>query len=177
MPGDYTQLVMRRTLDSLPDLAVPEGFLLRGYQEGDEAAWNAIVGGMCGDGFDKAIKGHRFFRPERVMFVCRVGGKPAATATAWGDQHGDESLGMVHMVATDPKYRGKGLGFCAVDAVLHQMKAEGLAASYLTTDDFRIPAIKVYLKLGFVPDETQEGHARRWQELFRQIRGEGGAKC
>ena len=39
----------------------------------------------------------------------------------------------------------------------------------LTTDDFRIPAVKVYLSLGFIPvlhDDTMPG---RWKAVAAQI--------
>jgi len=169
MAEEYTQLIMRRNgFDNLPDVDVPAGFTLRCFQDGDEAAWDYMVGDMCLEGFDKAIRSNRFFKPERVKMICYEG-KPVATATAWGDEDGDESLSMLHMVAADPEFRGKGLGFCAVNAAMRHMKAEGKAATYLTTDDFRIPAIKIYLKLGYVPDMAREGHAERWKELYSKL--------
>jgi len=165
MADKYIQLIMhKKALDVLPDLVIPEGFLLRDFKIGDENAWDAIVGDMCGEGFVKAIKNHRFFAPERVKMICRDE-KPVATATAWNDENGDESLGMVHMVATDPDFRGRGLGYAVTNAVLHHMKKEGKSAAYLTTDDFRIPAIKIYLKLGFEPDESLEGYVERWKKI------------
>jgi mycothiol synthase len=99
------------------------------------------------------------------------GETPVATAIAWGDGGGDASLGMVHYVATDPDYRGRGLGFAVTNAVLHHMKGEGKSAAYLSTDDFRLPAIKIYLKLGFEPDTSKEGHAERWQAVRQKLAG------
>jgi len=169
MPENYTQLVMRRrNLDNLPDIAIPEGFCLRAYRGGDEPAWDSIVGEMCRDGFAKAIKSHRFFAPERVKMICR-GETPVATATAWGELTGGDTPGIVHMVATDPSYRGRGLGFAVTNAVLHRLAYEGKTAAYLTTDDFRVPAIKIYLKLGFKPDMTKEGHIDRWEKLHKLL--------
>jgi len=162
-----TQLVMRRkNLDNLPDINIPAGFTIRDFLDGDEGAWNAMVGDMCKEGFDQAIRNHRFFKPERVKMIC-YNGSPVSSTIAWGDEGGDETLGMVHMVATNLYFRGKGLGFCAVTAALRQMKAEGKTAAYLTTDDWRLPAIKIYLKLGFEPDLTQEGHTERWENLYK----------
>jgi mycothiol synthase len=169
MPDGYTQLVMqRKTLDNLPDIIIPEGFSLRYFENGDETAWDEIVGDMCSEGFGRAIKAHCFFTPERVKMIC-YNGRPVATATAWGDEGGCKTLGMVHMVAADERFRGKGLGFAVTDAVLHQMKKEGKSAAYLTTDDFRIPAIRTYLRLGFEPDKTREGHNERWETICGKI--------
>ena len=42
----------------------------------------------------------------------------------------------------------------------------GLSAVYLTTDDFRIPAIRAYLKMGFVPVISSEDLRIRWEKIF-----------
>lgn len=171
MSSTYTQLVMNReTLNNLPDIIIPEGFSLRCFKDGDEAVWEHLAGDMCGEGgFDKTIKNHRFFTPERVKMICYKD-KPVATATAWDDEAGNADMGMVHMVAVDQEARGKGLGFIVTNAVLHHMKKEGKTSAYLTTDDFRIPAIKIYLKLGFKPDISQEGHSERWDRVIAGLK-------
>ena len=48
----------------------------------------------------------------------------------------------------------------------------------LQTDDFRLPAIRMYLKLGFTPVYEVEGedHRARWSAVFeRLLVGEGVA--
>jgi hypothetical protein len=39
----------------------------------------------------------------------------------------------------------------------------------LFTDDFRTQAIKLYLRLGFVPDCHHHSHPGRWRILFEQL--------
>ena len=39
----------------------------------------------------------------------------------------------------------------------------------LDTDDFRLPAIKNYLNLGFVPVYAGESHLLRWQSIFKKL--------
>jgi mycothiol synthase len=169
MADGYTQLIMhRKNLDNLPDLVIPDGFRLRDYRDGDEADWDAIVGEMCGEGFVNAIKNNRLFMPKRVKFICKDD-RPAATATAWEGREGPASRGMLHMVATDPVFRGLGLGSAVTNAVLHHMRHEGKTEVFLTTDDYRIHAIKIYDKIGFVPDRSPVGHAARWEAVYRQI--------
>jgi len=175
MQEGYTQLIMRRpNLDGLPDLVIPDGYTLRTYKDGDEAAWDAIVGPMSSKGFINEIKNHRFFSPERVKLICRDD-VPVATATAWEDEGGDLTTAVVHMVGTDTAYRGQGLGFAVTNAVLHHMQRQGKASVYLSTDDFRVPAIKIYLKLGFEPDLTKPGHTERWEILHKKLAGGEGA--
>jgi mycothiol synthase len=40
----------------------------------------------------------------------------------------------------------------------------------LDTDDFRIPAVKTYLNLGFIPVYVEEGQPKRWQGLFEKLK-------
>jgi len=158
----------RKNLDNLPEVIVPEGFVLRGYRSGDEAEWNKLVAEYCTTPFGEMIKRHRFFSPEAVKFVC-IDDKPVATATAWGEEN-DETLGVVHMVAVAPEFRGKALGFVVSNAVLHQLKRKGKTAAALLTDDFRLPAIKTYLKLGFEPVIANEEYKNRWEQVYRRVK-------
>jgi mycothiol synthase len=39
----------------------------------------------------------------------------------------------------------------------------------LETDDERLPAIKVYLALGYVPQYPDASHEDRWSKIFRAL--------
>jgi len=63
------QLQMRRAnLDSLPALAIPNGFTMRTYQSGDGLLWEDLTEKTLGFrlNFEKDIKGSPFFRPARA---------------------------------------------------------------------------------------------------------------
>ena len=163
------QLTMRRAnLDNLPAPAVPDGFTLRDYRDGDDAEWAGFVAEYCTAPFAEHMKSHRFYKPEKVKFICE-GDRPVATATAWDDEN-DGSLGVVHMVGAAPEYRGRGLGSAVLIAVLHHMKHSGKTAAILTTDDHRLPAIKMYLRLGFEPVVTDAEQADRWGKIRENIK-------
>jgi len=170
MTNHGNQLVMKRKdLEGLPEVVVPEGFVLREYRDGDDAAWGELVKEYCATPFEQIIKSHRFYGgPEAVKFIC-VDDKPVATATAWGEE-GDDTLGVVHMVGAAPEFRGKALGFVVSNAVLHQLKRDGKTAAALLTDDFRLPAIKTYLKLGFEPVIANEEHTNRWEQVYQNLK-------
>lgn len=157
----------RKNLDNLPEINIPDGFILRNFIEGDEVEWNKMVVDVWAIDFDEKIRGGRFYTPERVKFICS-GDKIVATAIAWRDEN-IESLGNVHMVGSNPEFRGRGLGFQVTLAVLHQMKAEGRTSAFLTTDDFRLPAIKTYLKLGFEPVIVHENQPERWKTIYGKL--------
>jgi hypothetical protein len=40
----------------------------------------------------------------------------------------------------------------------------------LETDDFRLPAVRTYLRLGFVPEPRAPGDARRRSTVLRNLR-------
>ena len=45
----------------------------------------------------------------------------------------------------------------------------GWAVARLWTDDWRLPAIKTYLNLGFEPDIEHESHPERWRAVFEKL--------
>jgi mycothiol synthase len=75
--------------------------------------------------------------------------------------------GYVHWVGVDPAHRGRSLGKYVTAAVLVYFREAGLEDSVLETDDYRIPAIKTYLGLGFVPEYRTPEHRVRWSKVFR----------
>ena len=73
------------------------------------------------------------------------------------------------MVACHEQARGKGYGTLLNNVALHTLKNEGMETAYLTTDDWRIPAIKSYLRAGFEPDVSTEDFKTRWNNIFKQL--------
>ena len=73
------------------------------------------------------------------------------------------------MVGVDPDTRGLGLSLPIVAAALISLRERGFASAMLSTDDFRIPAIKTYLRLGFEPVMSHESHPERWAAVMEKI--------
>ncbi|MDW7658890.1 MAG: GNAT family N-acetyltransferase [Bacillota bacterium] len=119
----------------------------------------------------KEMHGDPAFKPERVKFICYQD-SPVATASAWHQSTNGESVGTLHMVGNLKAYAGRGLGAQVCLAALYQMKMEGRHFAVLTTDAYRIPAIKTYLRIGFVPMLTHESHQKSWTDILPQIGGE-----
>ncbi|MGZ7445083.1 GNAT family N-acetyltransferase [Paenibacillus sp. TH7-28] len=169
------QLVMRRSvLSDLPDLTdnpLPPGFHLRSYEAGDDAAWESLIRRAFGweRSFQREIAGHDCFKPERVLFICD-GSAPVATACAWYEPEWGADSGYLHMVAVDPGYAGMGLGYAASLAALRQMNADGRRQAVLETDDFRLPAIVTYFKLGFLPEVREEALKQRWKQVCQTLK-------
>ena len=106
-----------------------------------------------------------------TVFVIDFGGVPVATASARLLPNDYPGSGYVHWVGASTAHRGKRLGALVSLAVLYEFARLGCRDAVLETDDFRVPAIKVYLNLGFVPEYRHATHAPRWSALQDALKG------
>ena len=168
------QLQMDRDdLEHLPEVQIAEGYRLRIYQRGDEAAWCRLMGECIGGHYDEAecrssLTETPNFAPED-MFFAEYDGEIVGSACAHRGADTPEGVGYVHMVAVTPAHRGHRLGHTVTNAVLWRFRELGYGAATLRTDDFRLPAIRIYLELGFHPTMTHESHAARWEAVLEEL--------
>ena len=108
-----------------------------------------------------------------ATFLIRDGDLIVATASARTVPEKHPGAGYLHWVAADPEARGRGIGRAVVLAVLHRFAADGCDTSVLETDDHRLAAIKLYLRLGYVPQYPEPDHQQRWSAIFRLLLGSG----
>ncbi len=170
------QLCMQRqTLEGLPEIALPPGYTIRTSRDGDGLHWGRIISEAFDNvGFDEArferdMKGHPAYLPERIFFVCAPDGQPCATASAYRQGSYGAGMGYLHYVGVCPAQRGKQLGAIASLMVLRKFRDEGLKGAVLQTDDFRLAAIRTYLRLGFAPLIVHENQPARWSVVFEQL--------
>jgi len=170
----FPSLVMRRGPEPLPPLDLPGGVSLCAFEEAwGPAAWEHVVNTAFGSSFsfDAKMRAEPAFRPGRILFLAQ-GGVPVAVAAAWQRDKWPPGTGYLHYVAVLPEAQGQGLGYWVSLACLHQMRREGNDRAVLETHDFRLAAIKTYLRLGFVPDvTTHESYAKRWENIMHQLDG------
>ena len=169
--------MVRPDLLGLQEPRLPEGYALRHFRPGDGPHWSAVYAEAFGreytpELFEKIMQSDPAFRPERVWFVTQAD-LPVATASAYERPAFLPGASMIHYVATRPAHAGKRLGHAATLAALHHMVAEGWKAAWLSTDDFRLAAIKVYLDLGFRPLVGDESHRSRWPAVFAKLGAPG----
>ncbi|MDE2845671.1 MAG: GNAT family N-acetyltransferase [Gemmatimonadota bacterium] len=172
MPEQQLRMV-RPNLVDLPEISVPDGYALRTFRSGDEAAWCEIMNTGIGTDWTaekcrRELTETEPFMADGCFFAMRTGeaGEAVATACAYDVQPEGMSAAQVHMVCAKPVHRGRGLGRLVTLAVLHYMRAHGYAAAFLGTDDFRVPAVRTYLGLGFIPDYIEDSHRLRWSSVF-----------
>jgi mycothiol synthase len=166
--------MFRSNFTNLPPVSLPEGYSLRTFQAGDEPIWEQIIGISFGKQpgdipFGRSMADQDSFLPERIFFV-RCGDEDVATAAAYlVPPTLMPDCGTLHYVGTLPGHTGRRLGGLVSLAALHRMREEGLARGTLLTDDFRLPALKTYLRLGFIPILVDENQRQRWRDVFASL--------
>jgi putative NIF3 family GTP cyclohydrolase 1 type 2/GNAT superfamily N-acetyltransferase len=163
----------RRHLADLPGLSPPEGYVVRTFQPGDEVGWRVVLNstGSLGSWTEERVAKQleQCGGPAHVFFVTHAG-RPVATACVVRHDQEERTLWEVGWVGADPLHQGKGLGYQVVLAALHRIRELGGNEAYLLTDDWRLPAIKTYLNLGFEPDMDHESYSARWAEVRERLR-------
>ncbi|MDD2503419.1 MAG: GNAT family N-acetyltransferase [Clostridia bacterium] len=169
------QLIMvHPDLNKLIELKLPEPYKIRRESEpSDCKAWERIITESFKKKFSYSLMtDSKFYRPERVLFVTNENNVPIATAASWDTDVFPADCAVLHMVGVLPEYAGHHLGLHASLAAMKQARKEGFARMVLRTDDFRIPAIKIYLRLGFLPAIIHENQIRRWKIVLTNINRE-----
>lgn len=72
-------------------------------------------------------------------------------------------------LAVDPAHRGKGIGAYLTGRVMNRIIQAGYKRVFLGTQDFRLSAIKTYLRLGWVPYLYDETMKIRWHSVCKAI--------
>lgn len=153
---------LRGEWSELPDIELPEGFTVRGFEVGrDEERWLAVNA--------RAFATH----PEQGRMT--LADLRERTAEPWFDpqgflliEHGTDlaafhwtkvepaepghslpTSGEVYVVGVDPAYQGRGLGTVTTLLGLHHLRNRGLASATLYVEGDNDPALATYHRLGF----------------------------
>lgn len=167
------QLFMRHPdLKSIDPLIIPDKTELITHTDELETEWEGLTEKAFGVyfSFEKTIKNAETrcgYNPQHTLYLTN-GSKILATATATerADFPGE---GWFRMIAASPEESGKGYGRLICLAALHSLAERGYNTAVLSTDDYRIPAIRTYLSLGFCPVFTHESHRVRWENIYKSI--------
>ncbi len=168
----FTQLQMKNELERRPSEPIlAQGYVLRRAFESDLTSIAEVLTVSFQEAWDT-------FRVDEVLlanqdvpttWVIEWNHTVVATASYQLKPTTTPKSGWVHYVGADPNHSGRGLGLAVVSQVLLEIFDAGHESALLTTDDFRLPAIRTYLKLGFEPDLIHESHFQRWQNVLDQL--------
>ena len=128
-----------------------------------EICKDGLVGDKDGeDTFNSSFYGKPDFIDSDLYFIFD-GGEPVATIC--GIYEKDSGHGYVHIVSVRKSARGKGLGDYINKIIIAHLSLYPCKIVYLKTDEWRVPAIRSYLKSGFLPvdcDDDMEGRWVKW---------------
>lgn len=123
------------------------------------------------ESFRKIMRSVKHIELERdLFFVVAPDGKRIATSTLIHNK--EKNSGYLHMVAAIPDYRNIGLGHAMLSFAMSLAEERGIDHCVLTTDDYRLPAIKNYLVGGFRPvlyDDPDSDMRERWLAVAQNL--------
>jgi mycothiol synthase len=166
-------LQMRRPLDDLPAVTVPDGVRIATYSgPADDAellrvnnaafAWHPEQGGWTEADIAER-RGESWFDPEGIFLAFD---EPTGRLLGfhWTKIH-DSDLGEVYIVGIDPAAQGRGLGAALTLIGLHHLagalSASSEASVMLYVEADNSAAVKTYSRLGFDVSSVDAAYAAR----------------
>jgi mycothiol synthase len=171
---DIVQLVWpsSRLVDP-PAWTLPPAYSLRFYQAGDELAYFTLMERAGYPGWTLHEFGlwlQKALPTGFFMAFDRATGQLAATAMACHNPTPLHPLGgSVSCVATDPDHRCRGLGYAVAAAATCRLVEAGYREIYMLTDDWRLGAIKIYLRMGWQPHMFRDDMPDKWRAVCESI--------
>ncbi len=157
--------------------ALPEGYTLRRLEHADEPQLAQLLSLAFEGTWDEARVRDTLTGAPDVGAVYGVvrGGELVATASSQSRPERDPAAGFVHWVATHPEHRSRGLASVLLGRLLEDFRARGYTRARLDTQPERLPAIRAYLKFGFVPvyetGSDSEAQKAVWSVVFQALTG------
>ncbi len=160
-------------LNKPPAPRLPAGYALRTYRPGDEPRFYQVMALAGWPGWDDAKLRPWLARiPPESWFMAVHEASDEIVATAMGlHDHSDEHPfgGELGWVAGDPAHAGQGLGMAVCAAVTARLLQMGYRNVHLYTEQWRLAALKQYLKLGYVPFLYSSEMRERWRVICEQL--------
>ena len=179
LPKQLRMVIDEASVDRLPDVPLPDGYVMRSYQTGDESSWAETLQ-SCG--FEKwndaAVRAYLEDAERRqgsrvVEYNSRI---VAATFASRSMRDASDTIipeGVLDFVVTHPDHRGKKLARATCTEVSKFFVYLGYKSVSLLTDDWRLPAIHVYLSLGFKPVMNRNDMPKRWATIYNKLKEQG----
>lgn len=127
--------------------------------------------GGFGSQWDRTHFDRYITQPERKdssRLVVRDSKVIAATFASVHRQ--SENLGRLDDVVALPDYRGLGLGRAVCTEVVKYLLGRGYSRVMLFTEDWRLPAIGLYLSMGFEPQMNRDDMPGSWDGIRAELK-------
>lgn len=162
-----------RLLNAAPGARPAPGYSLRTYRPGDEPGFFELMDSAgWPDWNDEKLRPWLFrMLPEGWFMAVHVESERiVSTAMATHDHTWIHPFcGELAWLAADPAHRGRGLGTVVSAAVTARFIESGYRCIHLFTEHWRLAAIKIYLKLGYVPYLYSQEQPELWQEICLKL--------
>lgn len=177
MARQQLRMLMKNTGQAIPPPALPAGYRLRQYRPEDAAAYIELMdlAGFAGWSGQRIEETRQSVLPGG-FFLIEYGASGRLAATALAQRWPIDLLsdcGTLGWVAAAPAHRGRGLGQAVCAAATQRLLDEEFAYLTLLTDDHRLPAIGIYLRLGYRPWIPRLEILPRWWALEPRLRRHG----
>lgn len=175
-PAGTEVTMIRPHLREIPQVPFPAGFGIRPMHLEEAALWTDIVRDaeeffpVADDLFAREFGDDPEAVPERCFFLTGPKGIAVGTISAWYRRaFKGEDYGRIHWVAVRPAYQGRGLGKAGLAFALSRLACWHQRA-YLTTNTARLPALRLYLDFGFLPDLDEPNARAIWRPVQEALR-------
>ena len=186
-PKQLAMVNDQESIRNLPEVSLPLGYVLRGYRIGDETSWAETLQ-ACGfenwnevevraylEDAERRVGSRVVEHNDQVVaatFASRKSENASDTGTLAGVGSSQQE-GVLDFVVTHPDHRGKRLARATCTEVAKFFVGLGCLSVSLLTDDWRLPAIHVYLSLGFKPVMHRSDMPDRWANVFNNLKEAG----
>jgi mycothiol synthase len=169
LPAMYMVWPIHR-LPAAPTAAVPAGYVVRECREPDLPAVRTLLdadGAIPEKAWDEFRD--RILPAGAFLIVRAEGGQPVATASAVHNPRASRYYfpfgGEIGYVGVDAAHRRRGLGRAVVALAVGRLIAAGYRHIFVGVQGWRLPAVRCYLGLGFVPLLHDEALLPRWRRV------------
>ncbi len=168
------KMIMSFAKFRVPEIPEPEkGFRIRTFEEKDRMAYFELRR-ICGFNPDNAaadLAAAQTNMRSGGFFLIEESASGKITASAMSRKGYFKNYDNLSWVMTDPVFRGRSFGRIVCIAALRCSLKAGAAGMTLATDDFREPALKMYLRLGWRPWlYTEDDNMRsRWLAVSEKL--------
>ncbi|MFC1592167.1 GNAT family N-acetyltransferase [Thermodesulfobacteriota bacterium] len=171
--GPETLSLMLDDLQTLPPVSLETGYTVRTLEAAGEENYLQVMRVSLEENADHAWFAENFllhpaYDPHNQLIIYKDK-EPVAAATAWQTRCRGAAVGLLHMVGVVREQQGRGLGRRLVLLALHRLQKRGFSAAMVSTQDDRLPALQLYLSLGFRPLCLHRSHKRRWQAVRSRL--------
>jgi len=162
---------------SLLDPKPPADYSVRSLPPEHDSLWIEIhrqaIPSFQATDLKEWLERYRSFALDEGILVAIYDQTGEAVATAGSIAHSKGGMfpsgGQLAWVATVPQHRKKGLGAWLCALATSRLQRDGFRRIFLSTGDDLTQAIRVYLRLGYVPCLYASDQRERWSRICKEI--------